>query len=142
MLALAVFGAHIRGLPKEDQDDMYELTKAFIGAESEEERESAADAMFEILDQAKTTTQVLELSEDPNLLKKWTSFVSQKIKDLRAKANMTQEDLAEKTGLTQSHISRLESGQHSPSAVTLQKLALSLGVPLAVLDPNALDEQS
>ena len=43
---------------------MYELTKAFIDAESEEERESATAAMFEILDQTETTTQVLELSED------------------------------------------------------------------------------
>ena len=142
MLALAVVGERIRALPKEDRDDMYELTKAFIGAESEDERGSAAQAMMEILDQTTTTTRAWEPPGGMESLGGWTSFVSKKIRNLRSQAGITQGDLASRTGLTQSHVSRLESGQHSPNAITLKKMADALGVPLSELDPNALRNES
>ena len=43
---------------------------------------------------------------------------------------MTQKDLAEKTGITQSDISRLENGSANPSLKTLQRLAKGMGMNL------------
>jgi DNA-binding XRE family transcriptional regulator len=66
---------------------------------------------------------------------KYKDFIGGKIEELRKNAGMTQEALAEKSGLTQSHVSRLELGQHSPSRKTLEKIALALEVDVNVLDP-------
>jgi len=45
----------------------------------------------------------------------------------RAEQNMTQKELAVKTGLAQSHISRLESGNYNPSLKFLKRVAAGLG---------------
>ena len=44
--------------------------------------------------------------------------------------NLTQKQLAEKTGITQADISRLENGESNPSLNTLKKLAEGLGMTL------------
>jgi predicted transcriptional regulator len=45
----------------------------------------------------------------------------------RTKQKLTQKALAEKIGIKQSHISRLESGNYNPSLEFLQKIAGGLG---------------
>ncbi|MXP41982.1 helix-turn-helix domain-containing protein [Altererythrobacter soli] len=45
----------------------------------------------------------------------------------RAHAGLTQEELAERLGTSQSAIARLESGRSRPSATTLAKLAAATG---------------
>jgi len=50
---------------------------------------------------------------------------------------MTQQQLAEKAGLPQSHISRLEAGMHSPSHKTLEKIAAAMEIAMGDLDPAA-----
>jgi transcriptional regulator with XRE-family HTH domain len=42
-------------------------------------------------------------------------------------ANITQGELAERVGVPQSNISRLESGRHNPTLGFLKKLAQGLG---------------
>ena len=48
----------------------------------------------------------------------------------RIKGNLSQKELAEKIGVTQSNISRLESGSYNPSLAFLQKIAKGLGKEL------------
>lgn len=50
----------------------------------------------------------------------------------RAETNMTQKELAEKTGIQQSHISRLESGNYNPSLKFLKRVAAGLGKELHI----------
>ena len=45
----------------------------------------------------------------------------------RIEQNMTQKELAAKTGLAQSHISRLESGNYNPRLKFLKRVAAGLG---------------
>lgn len=52
--------------------------------------------------------------------------VSNRIKELRSKNNLTQSELAERVGLTYIQIGRYEKGKSSPSADVLQKLADAL----------------
>ena len=47
---------------------------------------------------------------------------------LRKAAGLTQEELAERCGLSQQYLSRLESGKRNPTIVTLYELATALGV--------------
>jgi transcriptional regulator with XRE-family HTH domain len=50
----------------------------------------------------------------------------------RSEAGLTQEQLAEKMGTTQSVIARLESGRTNPSAKTLERLARATGTRLRI----------
>jgi ribosome-binding protein aMBF1 (putative translation factor) len=135
-LAIAVLADRIASLPKEDKDDLFELTKVVFSAETEEERESAMRAMGEIMEQRPLALVKVEDNENEPL-SGWLAFISGRIRDERVKAELTQAQLADKAGLTQSHVSRLENGEHSPSAVTIQKIAAALGIKPSQLDPSA-----
>lgn len=50
----------------------------------------------------------------------------------RLESRMTQKDLAEKTGIRQSNISRIESGASSPTVETLARIASGLGKQLKI----------
>jgi len=50
----------------------------------------------------------------------------------RAHAGLTQDELAERMGTSQSAIARLESGRSRPSTTTLNKLAAATGTKLRV----------
>lgn len=49
------------------------------------------------------------------------------VSQARSIRGMTQKDLAEKCGITQSDISKVERGAANPSALTLQRIAEALG---------------
>ncbi|MFT8247183.1 helix-turn-helix domain-containing protein [Roseomonas sp. BN140053] len=52
--------------------------------------------------------------------------------DARAKANMTQEQVAAAMGTTQAVIARLESGRNMPSTRTLERFAKATGTRLRI----------
>jgi len=52
--------------------------------------------------------------------RKWAEHVGKKIKEFREQAQLTQVQLAEKAGLPQSHISRLEIAESSATHLTLK----------------------
>ena len=56
-----------------------------------------------------------------------------RIRNIRKALGIRQAALADRVGVTQSHISELENNQNSPSAVLLQKLADVLDVPVDAL---------
>ena len=105
----------------------------------------ASAVLREILDQERAglTVNALRdaqpgaLDDEHSKLRKWADFVGQKVRERRKAAELTQEQLAEKSGLPQSHISRIEAARLSPSRATLEKIAEALGVSLKELDPSA-----
>ena len=52
--------------------------------------------------------------------------------DARLNSNMTQKELAARSGVRQSNISRIENGTCSPTVATLQALAAGLGKKLVI----------
>jgi transcriptional regulator with XRE-family HTH domain len=61
--------------------------------------------------------------------------LSKKIKDLRVKKAMSQEELAEKTGLSLRTIQRIENGETEPRGDSLKRIAIALSVtPEELLD--------
>jgi len=52
--------------------------------------------------------------------------------DARQKSGMTQKELADRTGIAQSDISKLEHGNANPSIRTLQRLAKGMGMVLKI----------
>ncbi len=56
--------------------------------------------------------------------------------EARSRSNLTQAELAEKMGTSQSTIARLESGKAKPSLATLRRLAKATGMRLKIsLEP-------
>ena len=60
------------------------------------------------------------------------SAIIQSIIDARKDSPLTQKELSERTGITQSDISKMEQGLANPSIQTLQKLALGMGMTLRI----------
>jgi transcriptional regulator with XRE-family HTH domain len=58
--------------------------------------------------------------------------LAMEIHGLREKRGLSQRELAERLGTTQSAVARLEAGNVSPSLPTLDKVAEALGVELVV----------
>lgn len=136
-LAIAVLAERLTALPPDDKDDLLELTKILFSADSEEERQSAMKAMDEIVEQRPLKlVSPVESEATSEGLRKWIDFISNGIREARIAAGLTQAELAGRSGLTQSHISRLENGEHSPSHATVKKIADALGIPVSSLDPS------
>ncbi len=55
------------------------------------------------------------------------------IREARSRANLTQEELAERLGTTQSAIARWEKGDVSPRLDTFEKLATACGLTLRLV---------
>lgn len=78
-----------------------------------------------------------EQMKDPDFKKEWDENEVRyqlMIMVLRARneEQLTQSELAERTGLRQSNISRIEKGQSMPSIATLAKIAQGLGKRLEI----------
>ena len=56
----------------------------------------------------------------------------QKIKQQRMFLMMTQKELSERTGVSQTHISQIESGKHNANLQTIEKLCEALGLSISI----------
>jgi ribosome-binding protein aMBF1 (putative translation factor) len=79
--------------------------------------------------------------KDPEFMKEYDALEeefarAQMVIGARAHADLSQAELAERMGTSQSAIARLESGRIKPSTRTLEKLAAATGMKLRiVLEP-------
>lgn len=78
-----------------------------------------------------------ECLQDPEVAKEYQEIqpemaVIRAILDARNESHLTQKELAEKTGINQSEISKLENGTRNPSIKLLQKLADGMGMVLNI----------
>ena len=140
MAVMAVVMERIRSLPMEDKGDLFELSKALVAATTQEEYEAAASGMREILQQADGMIVPLKTPEElTGAMESWAQRVGPRIKQAREEVGLTQTELEKRTGLPQSHISRLESQVHVPSFATLEKIARAMDKPVSYFDPLATD---
>ena len=75
--------------------------------------------------------------KDPEFKKEWDDMqpemdVIRAMIDARIEQNLTQKDLAARTGIDQADISKLENGTRNPSLKLLKKLASGLGMRLKI----------
>jgi putative transcriptional regulator len=56
--------------------------------------------------------------------------IRNQVRELRAQKEMTQQELADKVGVTRQTVIAIEQDKYSPSLETAFKVALVLGVPL------------
>lgn len=60
--------------------------------------------------------------------------IARQVVELREKHHLTQVELAEKAGIPQAQISRIERGVISPTSATLAKIAEALGADLRLVE--------
>ena len=75
--------------------------------------------------------------KNPEFRAEWEALdpefaVIQAMIDARKSAGLTQKQLAERTGIAQSDISKLETGNANPSLTTLRRLATGMGKQLKI----------
>jgi transcriptional regulator with XRE-family HTH domain len=68
-----------------------------------------------------------------------TAAFADVLRQLRERAELSQEALAAKSGLDRTYISLLERGQRQPTLKTLARLAEALGMSLAALSKKVED---
>lgn len=78
-----------------------------------------------------------EMMKDPEVKREFDALepefqLIRKMIRARREAGLTQKELAERTGIQQSNISRIENGNGNPSLSTLNKLAQGLGKKLVI----------
>lgn len=78
-----------------------------------------------------------EQLKDPKLKAEYDALepefaIIQAMIDARKTAGLTQKQLAERTGIAQADISRLENGNANPSLKTLQRLAKGMGMRMQI----------
>ena len=59
-------------------------------------------------------------------------LLGKRIKEIRKQKNLTQEQLAQRSGIRQSNISLIENGNCSPTISTLQQIASGMGKKLHI----------
>jgi ribosome-binding protein aMBF1 (putative translation factor) len=83
-----------------------------------------------------------EWFKDPEFVREYEALeeefaLASQIIGARARAGLSQEELAKRMGTSQSAIARLESGRFRPSTRTLERLAAATGSKLRIrLDPD------
>lgn len=65
--------------------------------------------------------------------KREQKLLSKRIKKLRKECEWTQEELAERVGVTSTYIGFIEQGQRVPALKTADKIARALGISLSDL---------
>ena len=78
-----------------------------------------------------------EQLKDPDFKKEWDDIqpemdVIRAMIDARIEQNLTQKELAARTGIDQADINKLENGTRNPSLKLLKKLASGLGMQLKI----------
>ena len=78
-----------------------------------------------------------ELMQDPDFKKEYEALqpemdITRAILDARIRAGLTQMELAEKSGISQADICRLEKGTRNPSIALLKRLAEAMDSTLRI----------
>ena len=78
-----------------------------------------------------------EMMKDPEVKKEYDALdpefqLVREMRKARHEAGLTQQELAERTGIQQANISRIENGNGNPSLATLTKIANGMGKKLVI----------
>ena len=86
-----------------------------------------------LLDQALEKVNLTPVDDTPEM---GEYDIDDEVRDLvisaRSTANLTQKQLAQRSGVSQSNISKIENGNYQPSLSTLKRIAGALGKRLVV----------
>lgn len=132
----------LRKLPKDAVSDLHDLCELLQQEEDESERAEIVKTMREIIFPESLKYEVSDESISVELaarerLDNYRRMVGQKIRKKREEMKWTQQELAARAGIPQSHVSRLECGKHAPTFVTMERIAAALNTTPSQLDADS-----
>ena len=124
----------VRGVTEIEFDvDNYDEIELLASAEG---RSAQDDFLIREVPAPRVDYAVVALDDQPSALESpargWCAIIGPKIASYRRSMGLTQQQLAEKTGIDQAAISRIESGRANPTLNTLDALAEGVGASLLV----------
>lgn len=81
-----------------------------------------------------------QIKKAPGAASQSPELIGKRVRSIRRRSGVTLEQLAERTSLNKGYLSRIESGEKSPSISTLLKLSAELGVPVSQLFGEEVDD--
>jgi DNA-binding transcriptional regulator YiaG len=128
------------------QRRILQLVELYQDAASEQDGIEIGGVLAEILFRDRKSLAATPVEEERSKdagksLRKHRQFVGGQIKKRRRQLKMSQEELAKRAGIPQSHVCRLETGKHAPTYLTIEKLAKAMDVKPSQLDPGFSDEE-
>jgi DNA-binding XRE family transcriptional regulator len=130
-------------LPQKKRERVLKLIELLNSAECQDECLGVVKAIAEIIAKASGLVAPggrpvdLSLGVSKNAKDTVAAYhgeIGKAIRKRREELKMTQEGLARKSGLPQSHISRLEAGKHAPTRQTIETVAEALKIEPGKLD--------
>ena len=123
------------------QKRILQLVELYRNSVDTQESEEIGAALAEILFRNPPSVTASKIEDERSddggaALTQHRQYVGRQIKKRRHQLKVSQEELAQKAGLPQSHISRLETGKHAPTYLTIEKVAKALRVKPSQLDPG------
>jgi len=83
--------------------------------------------------------EIRSISDSEKMQIELVADLVDEIRDIREELGLTQRDLADKTGLKQSAIARMESGGAIPRLDTVLRVALAMGFKFKLIKGEELD---
>ncbi len=127
-------------LTKEEISHFCELQRLFQKSRDEQEKKEIIAALLEIINpDGNADVGNVESGVDRRTkekVRRYHAKVGIEIRNRRIAKGLSQQQLAELAGIPQSHVSRLENGKHTPTHLTIQKLARALRTRPKMIDPG------
>lgn len=143
MSARRALKAWLARLPKDIAADLEELFAMMSNASTEEDRKEIAATITELLYPDMILVEIDDThqldKDDPaarKRLKEYRKSIGKEITKYRRQKGLSQAQLGQAVGISQSHVCRLETGFHIPTHVTLEKVAEVLGICPSKIDPG------
>ncbi len=124
------------------RDRVRRLLTLLAKSENKTEAKEVLTTLFEVLNLSKLRFVSITATSDPEArskLGKYRAHLGATIRRVRERKGWTQTQLAAKAELPQPHVSRIETGEHAPTFMTISKIAGALGVRPGDLDPGCED---
>lgn len=96
--------------------------------------EDVRHSTTELASVARSMTDWLVANHPEVVMRNIRKYIGDQIRDIRKSQGLTTRQLAEKCGLSHSHISRIESGRYSVTIDTLAVIADALGMEIKIVD--------
>ncbi|MCX7427688.1 MAG: helix-turn-helix transcriptional regulator [Planctomycetia bacterium] len=131
----------ILGLRPAQRRRVFTLSRLYEKARNDLEALEISEALAEILFRAPKSLVATPINDERSkdggkALGRHRVYVGEQIRKHRQRLKMSQEELARKAGIPQSHVCRLETGKHAPTYLTIEKLAKAMNVKPSQLDPG------
>lgn len=134
---------HILQFPEQKMGRIVDLACRYRFSSDTAEQQEILAVLTELLTQDVSlaiATTALDLDDTVNIEDRrkvvaYRKRVGSTVKQLREERHLTQNQLADMSGLPQSHISRIEHGRHAMTSETVRRIAAALKVEMGEVDP-------